>query len=150
MIGKRDGLHTTMDSWDADIVALTETWLSAKVANSELFQGQKTFNAYRNDRESRSRGGVLIAVASSIDSSILDLETELEFIPVCVTINFLKFILGCCYRPPSPNTTFVNNLCDAINIHVCFPNLPFVLWGDFNYPNMVRWFHAPLCKPIVT
>lgn len=34
---KRDELSSVIDSCDADVVVLTETWLSAKVGSNEFF-----------------------------------------------------------------------------------------------------------------
>lgn len=95
LIKKRDESCSTIDTCDAGIVASTETWLLAKIRDTELFLGQKHFNTYRHDREKRSDGGVLIGVRDCISSFLVDINGPLEVLFVCV--EHPRLILGCCY-----------------------------------------------------
>lgn len=148
VLKKRDELCAVLDSSSADVVVLTETWLSATVRNSEIFDCQKRFNVYRSDRQFGSGGGVLIAVADCIVSYCVNLALNIEFLCVCFEVNYKKVILCVCYRPPKCTSSFVNELHDAINIVVTrFPNSPIFLLGDFNYPN-ICWSHeSPFPNP---
>lgn len=138
MLRHRDDLCSAIDSSSADIVVLTETWLSSSVKNSEIFCCEKSFKVYRCDRGERTGGGVLIAIASHIESFCVRLNSELEITWVCLHLNNQKLILGVCYRPPSNNHSFVTSLHDAINSSIIrFPSVPIILLGDFNYPNIV-------------
>lgn len=151
VIRHRDNLCSVIDSCCADIVILTETWLSSRVKNSEIFCCEKRFNIYRCDRGDRTGGGVLIAVAAHIESFCLRLTSDLEILFICLCLNHQKLVLGVCYRAPSCNNSFVNNLHDAINsILVRFPSVPIVLLGDFNYPNIVWNDLHTHCHPFST
>lgn len=137
-INKRDDLWSVIDSSSANIVVLTETWLTSKISDSEIMPSHKKFNIYRQDREGKTGGGVLIAIADPISSFLVNIVTELEMIWVCICLNHCKYVLGVCYRPPSKNVSFVSQLHDVVNaITVRFPNIPIILLGDFNYPNII-------------
>lgn len=78
MIDKRTELSFVVDSCNADIVALTETRLSAKIKSNEILECEKTYTFYRLDRDVRSGGGVLIAVSDTIVSSTVLIRTALH------------------------------------------------------------------------
>lgn len=144
-MNKRQELHSVIDSCDADIVVLTETWLSAMVRDNEIFYGSKRFNVYRCDREARSGGGVLIAITDALISFSVNVPCDLEIAWVCVVMNFKRCILGICYRPPQCSSSFVNKLHDAIHLVITrFPDSPIFLFGDFNFPNIVWLDHYPV------
>lgn len=139
LIRKREDLCSVIDSCDADLIVLTETWLSAKICNTELFHCQKRYNIYRNDRNGKSGGGVLLAVADTVVSFHVPIACDLEIVWVCVCLNYKRWIFGVCYRPPTKYPTFSSVLHDCINqIILRFPGSPIVLMGDFNYPN-IKW-----------
>lgn len=151
VVPKKEDLCSIIDSSSADIVVLTETWLTSKIRNSEIFPCKKHFNIYRQDRRSRAGGGVLIAVADSISSSCINVVSDLEIIWVSVCINYNKYVLGVCYRPPTKSANFVAELHDVVNaVHVRFPNVPVILLGDFNYPNIVWTSDSPFLNPFST
>lgn len=119
----RDELSSLIDSSNSDIVVLTETWLSGKIRNSEILNCQKQYNIYRCDRGDRTGGGVLIAVADNVISSLIDISTKLECIWISLSANIKRLILGVCYRPPSMNSSFCEDLHDSVNkIIMRFPN----------------------------
>lgn len=103
----REDLSSAIDSSDCEIVVLTETWLSSKIQNNEIFNCHKRFNAYRYDRSGRLGGGVLIAVVNNIASSIIDACSPIETAWVDPCVNHKRLILGVCYRPPSANNLFL-------------------------------------------
>lgn len=144
----QDNLCSLIDSSDADIVVLTETWLSHKIQNNEILNTTKQFNIYRQDRTDRTGGGVLIAISDHIDSFCVRVVANIEIICVGVTLNFKKIILIACYRPPSCTSSFVNDLHDVINmIVVRFPGATLLVLGDFNYPT-IHWSNViPFSKP---
>lgn len=62
LIPKRDAFCAVINDCQPEIIALTETWLSSKIRDSELFYAHKKYRIFRNDRKERIGGGVLIAV----------------------------------------------------------------------------------------
>lgn len=151
MFPKRDELCSVVDSCDADLIVLTETWLSAKVYNNELFHGTKRYNIYRNDRIDRSGGGVLLAVANTVVSYHVPSVCALEMTWVCACLNYKKWLFGVCYRPPTNNSMFSSMLHDSINqLIVRFPDSPIVLMGDFNFPSIKWTDNYPSCIPFST
>lgn len=150
VIKKRDELCSIIDTTDADVVVLTETWLSGRIRNSELFDGSKKFNVYRNDRQDRCGGGVLIAIADHIKSFSLNIACDIELTWVGLVLNHKKWIMGVCYRPPSSSSSFVETLHNAINrIVMRYPSAPIFLLGDFNFP-AISWSDDVHCMNVHT
>lgn len=145
---KRDEFNSVVSSCDADLIFLTETWLSAKVRSNDIFQGNQEYEVYRCDREGRTGGGTLIAVSKSIPSTHINVASNLESVWVCAKFQGKKIILGACYRPPDAPSTFVDDLHDLINSIVCrYGSLPIVLLGDFNFPNICWSGLYPVLDP---
>lgn len=139
MCNKRDALSSLIDTCTADIVILTETWLSSKIADSEIFECEGMYKFYRFNRDSRSGGGVLIAVRDSIISSVIPLNLSLEFVCARVHVRNKDFIFCACYRPPASSSTFCSELHDVLNrLVVRFPSSSLLLLGDFNFPT-INW-----------
>lgn len=135
----RDKLSSLIDSSNSDIVILTKTWLSGKMRNSEIVNCQKQYNIYRCYRGDRTGGGVLISVKDNVISSLTDISTELECTWISPDLNNLRLILGVCYRQPSMNSYFCEDLHDSVNkITLCFPNSHIVLMEVFNFP-IIMW-----------
>lgn len=136
-----------MDTCVADIVVLTETWLLSEVKNCELFSCEKKYTVYRHDRSDRSGGGVLIAVSEGINSYVVPIQSELEFLCTCVTLNHHDVIVCACYRPLLSAPTFCDELYDCLNKVVSrHPKAPIFLMGDFNFPG-IQWYDS---NPIAT
>lgn len=148
-MNKRDDLNCFLDTCEADIVLLTETWLSSTTNNHELFTCEKAYTVYRADRGQRVGGGVLIAVSADFNSSVIDVQTDLEVLWINIDCTYKKLILGVCYRSPSSSKAFVDELHDIINkIIIRFPFQPVFLDGDFNYPQ-IHWpsMHTQVTLP---
>lgn len=138
MNNKRDALSALIDTCEADVAVLTETWLSAKIENHEIFNCEKKYVFYRCDRRTRSGGGVLIAVKDCLRSFSVPVVSTLELVAVCVRINHKDVVCGC-YRPPYLTTGFSNELHDVLNkLRLRFRAASLLLLGDFNFQN-VSW-----------
>lgn len=132
-------LSSAIDSCSADIVGLTETWLSAKVKNEEILDCEKCYKFYRCDRDYRSGGGVLLAVTDSLASHVIPIVSSLELVCARVLIDSREIIFCVCYRPPTASLSFCNELHDVVNqLFVRYPKSPLFLLGDFNFPD-IRW-----------
>lgn len=139
VLNKRDALSSIFDDCAADVVVLTETWLTPSIANAELFSCENNYTVYRCDRDESPGGGVLIAVADYIVSSPVVIASPLEFVCVSVHVNYQNVIICGCYRPPSATPLFCEQLHDVLNdIVKRHPHTPVVLLGDFNYPK-INW-----------
>lgn len=87
----------------------------------------------------------MLAVADNISSFLVNVVTNLEILWICICLNHRKYVLGVCYHVPSRSSTFVSDLHDVVNaVTVRFPDVPVLLLGDFNYPN-IMWSNNGLC-----
>lgn len=113
---KRDELSSCIHTTEADVVVLTETWLSTRISNCELFNCEKVFAVYTADGKLRVGGGRLIAVSESLSSAVVHVPTALEMLWVSAGSHPNKIIVSMCYRPPSSDNNFLDNLHDTLNI----------------------------------
>lgn len=135
-------LHLFLNTFDPDLVLVTETWLSSKMNNSEI-----TFNlpytVFRTDRKlsgiKKCRGGgvcciakdtinlypiAVSAVSSCIKSDLLCLE-GFDF------VRSFKFRMILIYRPPKSSVEDDDSLIDTLlDLFLC--DLHLIVLGDFN------------------
>lgn len=143
MCNKRDDLSSVIDTCSADVVLLTETWLSSAIHDFEILHCEAGYKIYRSDRTGSRGGGVLIAVRDTFISSAIMVDTNLEFVSACVFTGHRKFIFSVCYKPPQSSTAFCQELHDVLNkLTVRFPKCPLFLFGDFNLPSII-WSTDP-------
>lgn len=97
------------------------------------------YTLYRHDRKDKRGGGVLVGVKSSLSSSLVSRDDNLELTWVCVHNSSVKLVFGVCYRPPDSNPLFCDHLRNSLtNVKDKFPEAPIFLFGDFNYPH-INW-----------
>ncbi len=119
----------------ADLFWVTETWLNKDIVNAEILPHGYTI--YRKDRETRSGGGVLLAVktntfisSSELVNRIPDLEvTSVELI----TQSKRKLLICCCYRPPNAEHIWFDKF-NTILSDLSSRNNNIIICGDFNLP----------------
>ena len=134
----RNKLHTLRshagDLQSFDVVAITESWLTAAVDDSELQVGWPAHSWFRLDRDGRG-GGVAAAVRSSLcPTRRTDLEPpncELLAVQLCVGS---PVIVAVCYRPPSADTQVQAILDFAARVRQL--DHPLLLVGDMNLPEI--------------
>ncbi|XP_076461755.1 uncharacterized protein LOC143294209 [Babylonia areolata] len=98
LTGKKPNSLNLLDSVHPDTVISTETWLDPATGDSEIFPD--TYKLYCKDRN-RSRGGVLIAVHTSIDSyEVNELQVDCELIWVRLKIQGRRYMYVCAYYRP--------------------------------------------------
>ena len=139
---KFDEIHSTLIIENQfDIIALSETWLDNSISD-ELIQ-LNNYTLYRRDRNRRG-GGVLLYVNQSLSSCRRpDLEFEgSEMAWVEVTINKLKVLICCCYRPPGQNAAeinmFISNFQSSIDSAIYTQHDHIFILGDLN-DRCVEW-----------
>lgn len=145
---KRDCLLSHIDDCDADIVALTETWLTPHKSNDEIFANSSfVYEIFRCDRAQRIGGGVLLAVRPCLKPVVINLSVaDLEMVWISFRSTNNNFVVGVCYRPPDSSPSFVSSFHDALNeIAVKFPSSLVYIVGDFNFPDIV-WDPLPVSR----
>ena len=62
-------------------------------------------------------------------------------------VHLKPFLLGCCCRPPSANSQYLNNMCELLG-SVCDVNREVYFLGDLN----IDWFSSscPLKRKLLT
>lgn len=138
LLSKKEETAVFINEKKPDVIIGTETWLKPEVNDSELFLDGYTI--YRQDREYKSGGGVLLAVKQTLISQRITTEINTEAV-FCKIQNGNKppLIVGSVYRPPNspPNTN--SELCQTIhNIVSKHKNASFLIGGDFNLPD-ISW-----------
>lgn len=122
------------------ILALTETHLDSSF--SDEFVSIQGYNILRKDRN-RHGGGVAIYIQNHIPVKIRNdlMPNSVEALWLQVHLPFVKPVLiGCCYRPPSANSAYLNELCEMID-NVCDSQNEIYLLGDFNISWMSKDCH---------
>lgn len=148
VLNKRDELQNFIESAQADVIVLTETWLNPDIEDNELFDSVASFNVYRCDRVGRRGGGVLIAVRNTLSSFRVNVSTCLETLWVSIDSKHSRNLFGVCYRPPSSDSSFVDKLRDVLSeLFVSFPKCNVTLLGDFNFPSIDWSASVQLCCP---
>jgi len=96
-----------------DIIALTETWLTNSIYDSEILQTNYTL--FRKDRPSRG-GGVLIAVNNKFPCHVIASPEDLEVI--CIKLDLNNPITICViYIPPNSLATYDNLFNLLLSLH---------------------------------
>ena len=136
-----------LTSENIHILAISETHLDISFDDTAVaIQG---YNIYRRDRNAYGTG-----VAVYIQSHILVMLREdlmssvIEVLWLQVDLAHLKpFLLGCCYRPTSANSQYLNNMCEMFDT-VCDVNREVYFLGDLN----IDWFSSscPLKRKLIT
>ena len=98
-------LHTLVAKDQPDILAVTETFLSNNVNDSELVDCSK-YRVFRKDRDRRG-GGVMVMVRSNLmnlpAARRKDLETDCEIIWIELLRRNKPVLFGVYSRPPNPS-----------------------------------------------
>ena len=113
-------------------MCVTETWLSDFISDGEILPTD--YILYRRDRPSRG-GGVMIAVRSSIFSSLILSPPDLEVVCIKIGLGSDIFVICCVYVPPDSSPSYVFSLTHFLSeITSSFSKCIFV--GDFNFPDI--------------
>jgi exonuclease III len=148
---KMPELHYLLQSYEVDVLCVTETWLHTAIANCTILNGC-SYSIFRTDRPTlRYGGGVCIITKNSTTRSVsVALPPKFSHLELCVTdilSRYNRLRLFVCYQPPSADsdqvaTQYVHDLCECMNslypanstVLICDNlNLPYVDWSsDYN------------------
>jgi hypothetical protein len=138
-------LHNLLENCNLDIILITETWLNKNTPDSLLLNG-KNFKIYRNDRNSKG-GGSLILVRNNIHSlqthlniPIDLLNTEITCVDVFASSIEQKIRFACIYHPPCAAISILKTkaLCKLIYKITSTCDSTCIIAGDFNLP-LINW-----------
>ena len=149
LVNKIDELSSTVSNYSADIVVITETWLSNNVDNSVI--GSNGFSTFRHDRsDGRRGGGVCVYVNNRFpvfhleDISVPDIESIwLLLKPSRLPRGFNSIILGAIYHPPrNDDRSLLAHIMESLDrVLASNPGAAVILTGDFN-----QFKHRQLCS----
>ncbi|VDI11275.1 Hypothetical predicted protein, partial [Mytilus galloprovincialis] len=132
-----------IDTSNPEIILGTETLLRPDILSSEIFPPQ--YSVYRKDRTD-GYGGVLIAVKDIIISEELPVRSDTESLYIRLTTPDSKsIIVGCLYRPPSSDITYMDKMSNTTE-EIFKENNSSILWlgGDLNLPD-IDWKSNSVC-----
>ena len=135
---KKLDLFAYLAAYPYDIVAITETFLDSSIEDVEF--APHSYSVFRRDRN-RHGGGVMMLVRDHIPvTRRLDLETDCEILWLQLAARGCEaFLFGVYYRPPGNSVEALEHLSN-----LCSCNLPLVICGDFNVPNIDWSTVAPI------
>ena len=115
-----------------DVTAVTETFLSEAILDSQLVWGTE-FTVFRTDRLGRSGGGVALFVRSSLQPSPVSTPSHVEIAAVDVKTKTKPIRIISAYRAPNASFDYTTTFCDTISF-LCDTDHSVLLLGDFNFP----------------
>ena len=134
IVNKRDELENLVESLSPSVVALTETWLTRDVEDSEVtLRGYKLF---RNDRSIRGGGGVMLLVRDEYEAYLWQATSDpdgfYESLWCKVRLSHNGFdTIGVIYRSPgSQPSQMLSDIRTFSKGNHC------LILGDFNAPSI--------------
>jgi exonuclease III len=124
--------HICCQTATPEMICLTETKLSNKIEDSEIYIDG--YCVHRRDRN-RQGGGVAIYYRDDLNAVPLDLASmqcaAVEFAAIKVSSRLKTIIFACFYRPPSSKAEWIPKFNESIE-YLQSLNLPLCIMGDFN------------------
>ena len=136
LINKLDGVRELLYDYNLDVLALSETWLSPDIADSEIdLVGYKLVRKDRNGSNKLSGGGVMFYVRETIPFTMradLSLSNE-ELLWIEIIRQKCKpLLVASIYRPPDQNeAAFIDSLQNGF-ANIDSERKSLILLGDFN------------------
>ena len=113
LVNKLSKFQSFVYSHSFCIICVTETWLSDFIADGEILPTD--YILYRKDRLSRG-GGVMIAVKSSLFTSLISSPSDLEVVCIKMDIGSDILLICCVYVPPDSSISYVSSLVNFSNL----------------------------------
>ena len=138
-IEKRLELETYVKLHGYKIIAVTESWATPEISDSELgLEGFVMFRKDRSDVRDGKGGGVLLYVSNELRCAQVDKLNSFKCESIWVELQDdlqANVIVGVCYKSPSVSEHELKNLFSAIKQAGSGRCL---VVGDFNYPS-INW-----------
>ena len=138
-MNKIDVLTAMIQTYEIDIITVTESWLNDKILSSEV--QMLGYDLFRSDRTVCSRGGgVLLYVKQELNAVSYTPKTQFPEQIWCKITNNVgaKLLIGVCYRSDNRNLYHDGNNITLKDLVSEVSNKNMVLFGDFNYP-AINW-----------
>lgn len=90
MLNKSKLLSSAVDTCNADIIALTETWLHPETEDGETFFATRHFSIFRHDHSERQGGGVFLGIRKDLPSHVVQVASSLETVWAVTQITYQK------------------------------------------------------------
>ena len=138
VMAKRASFLNLIHGHHPDIIFGTETWLSPEINTTEFLPTGYTL--FRRDR-SDGYGGVLLAFRDtfSVTEYLINNYSQCEIIACNLTYKNEKIIICSVYRPPSADTTYLQELILILEeIVISNPTTTIWIGGDLNFPG-INW-----------
>ncbi|BHF66482.1 hypothetical protein SprV_0200949900 [Sparganum proliferum] len=137
LISKLDELKLCLAELSPDVLAVTETWLSGNINDSEI--ALPGYQIYRRDREHRQGGAIVVYVneclAVSENSTKFACGTEAIWLTIKAIGSPCLDVLTV-YRPPRTDQIADTQLLEQLEKFSSRPNI--MIMGDFNAPG-INW-----------
>ena len=136
MVGKKAETLELLDRMKPDILIGTETWLSSNISDGELLT--KQYQIYRKDRCRNRWGGIIIAVRTDLQSTLVtDFDTNCECLWVKVITKTEKPVyVSAFYRSDVKDVKSLEEYQESLRKASRFKKAHFIIGGDFNLPSM--------------
>ncbi|BHF68944.1 hypothetical protein SprV_0301198500 [Sparganum proliferum] len=133
LLSKLDELKLCLAELSPDVLAVTETWLSGNISDSEI--ALPGYQIYRRDREHRQGGGIVVygneCLAVSENTTKFACDTEAIWLTIKATGSPCLDVLTV-YRPPRTDQIADTQLLEQLEKFSSRPNI--MIMGDFNAP----------------
>ena len=119
-------------------MCITETWLKGYITDAQV--AIENYDVIRSDRSLRDRGGVLMYLHDSLLVSNVLRHDDGVCEAVIASIDTLKTVVACIYRPPDAGTASFKKMMLKVQEYLSYVNPEYdkILTGDFNLPN-INW-----------
>lgn len=145
-MNKTEELESLTLIYDPDFVAVTETWLTEDVADTDVFP--ISFHVLRNDRLTRG-GGVALLIKKTLRYELLPPIKDCENVWCKLFMGDITLLIGVLYRPPGTSVDIFEKLDDYL-LTMTNKRSRVIITGDFNLPG-VDWnarVAGPLNRPL--
>lgn len=136
LVPKVDSIRIWAVSANADVFALSETWLKKTVSDNEI--AISSYNVFHVDRKSKG-GGVVLYVKSAYHATLIK-SMSFELLAIDVKLGNTSLAAARCYRPPSALSDTLSSLSSVLT-----KMIEIILLGDINWDWMkddLRYFKA--------